>query len=137
MTLLEARDAMFDIFFTGVWQATGYIVKWPDMAEVKPPLDEPWARVTVQHNLGGQASLSGDAGSKRWERAGVLTIQLFAPVGTGLKEAYNRAQAVVNTYEGSSSGSLWFRNVRVVDAEGDGAFTQTNVVIDFEYDDVH
>lgn len=137
MTLTEARNAMFDIFYTGVWQATGYKVKWPDLPEFKPTDDIPWARVHLLHQNGGQGSLSGDLGAKRWDRAGVLTIQIFTPIGTGLSEGYNMAQNVLTAYEGTAIQSLWFRNARIREAPSDGAFNQINVVIDFEYDEVH
>lgn len=137
MTLTDARNAIFDIFYAGYWQATGYKVKWPDLPEFKPVNEVPWARVNLQHQRGGQGSLSGAAGSKRWDRNGVLTIQIFTPIGTGLSEGYNMAQSVMALYEGVAVESLWFRNVRVNEAAPDGAFNQINVVIDFEYDEVH
>ena len=66
----------------------------------KPPSNDPWARVILRHFAGGQASLGG--ARSRYERIGLLTIQIFVPIGKGLSEGYELARIVAGAYEGKT-----------------------------------
>lgn len=105
-----------------------------DTGTRNPP---PWARVTIRHNAGSQSSLAGQDGKRRWERSGVVTVQLFTPYGTGLSLADDLAMIVLGAFEGKATRShVWFRNARPVEIGQDGAWFQTNVIAEFTYDEV-
>lgn len=137
MTSSEAVDEMLAIFKT-VWDDTGYTAIYTDVAGSKPTVQEPWARVTVKHAIGGQASLSDDTGKKVFTQLGTIFIQIFAPQGAGQVQARDLAQLLLVAYSKRKNGvgSVWYRNQRMKEIGSDGAFDNTNVLIDFTYDDL-
>ena len=140
LTRNEAIDEICAIF-KAAWDATGYgeRVKYDNISKKSLPPDGeiPWARVTLRHATSAQASLAGEVGTRRFRRTGVLTVQVFEPIGSGLSGTTDLPKIVQESYEGVvSTGGVWFRNVRINEVGPDGDFFQTNVVIDFEYDEI-
>jgi len=136
MNYLDARDFMFGVF-KAAWDTTGGLpAAYDDLPASKPDGQSPWARVSIVHATGGQASLSNEFGVRRWDRTGVLSVQVFAPTGDGIKTCYTLATLVANAFESSQGSDVWFRNVRLNEAGVDGAFYQINMLADFSYDDV-
>jgi hypothetical protein len=127
----QAVDEMSAVF-VAAWDPA-YPVLWPDVAGAVPA-GGPWARVTVQHFDGGQSSLANDVGAKKHTAKGTLTVQVFAPVGNGKVTGYQLAYVVLQAYR-NARGSVWYRNQRMREAGNSGAHEQTNVLIDFTYDD--
>lgn len=126
-----AVDEMLAVF-KAAWDPA-HPVLWPDVAG-EVPASGSWARVTVQHFSGGQSSLANDVGAKKHTATGTLTAQIFAPIGNGKVTGYQLAYVVLQAYR-NARGSVWFRNHRVREAGNSGAHEQTNVLIDFSYDD--
>ena len=141
-TIEEARDEILSYFQTA-WDSQSdppklvYYDKKPDL-----PDDATWARITVQHNvfaqrtLGGKPSLGG--AGRRFTRSGIVTVQIFTPFGDGLTTSDPLVDFVLDTFEGEETGSdrIEFRNVRANEVGQDGAWHQTNVLAEFEYDRV-
>ncbi len=143
-TFEEAIDIILAIFKTA-WDAGATNPTLVDYQNVKPannvtlPPDTnlSWARVTIQHQDGRQSSLSGALGVKRFDRDGLLTVQIFVPAGEGLSEAHTLSKIVADAYEGvAGNNGIWFRNVRVNEIGPDGDWFQTNILIDFTYDEI-
>lgn len=105
---------------------------------VIPPIgQQPWARLTLRHSVSGQTSLSDERGRRRFTRHGVLTVQVFEPIGQGLVGSTDLPKTINDVFEGKSSpGGIIFRNVAVNEIGESGDFFQTNVVASFEYDEV-
>lgn len=150
LTIAQARDSILALFRTG-WIASAETVDvpvfWPDKktgtkgvasSNVEtPPSDEPWARVTLQNVVSGQSSLADNTNKKIFTRNGVLTVQIFTPYGTGLTKSYILTKVVQDTFEGkATSNGVWFRNVRANEIGQNGEWHQTNVLVEFEYDEV-
>jgi hypothetical protein len=143
-TIIEATDAILTQFKT-TWDADsesmGIAVAWPDTKFAVPTSDgSSWARVTLIHNpgAGGQATLSGDTGQRRYRRFGVITVQVFTPFGGGQTDSQALARVAMSAFEGvdlAPSGVI-FRNARFTEVGQDGAWLQTNITSDFEYDEV-
>jgi hypothetical protein len=107
----------------------------------KPPTSGAWARLTIRHSLGGQATLAGDSGTRHYRHTGFVTVQVFA-------ERHDRAGAETtldalvtiakHAFEGitTSPGRVAFHRVRVNEVGVSGVWLQTNVLADFEYDEV-
>ena len=132
----EARDQILKVF-ADAWGTTGYPARYSDAADSVPTTKTIWARATLQHADGGQASLSGPInGCVRHERIGTVFVQIFAPVGDGLTAAYDAAQIVANAFEHARNLNAWFRRVRINEVGTNGGFEQINVLADFTYDDV-
>ena len=68
-------------------------VRYPNVdTGSEPDQAYPWARVIVQHVNGDQYSL-GVPGNRLWEHEGLFVVQIYVPVGRGLKAA--RALATI------------------------------------------
>jgi hypothetical protein len=133
MSPQDAIDAMYAVVKTA-WDATGFTIVWTDVPGSVPAESAPWARPTVTHATGGQSSLAGATGTKRWTATGTLTVQVFAPVGDGRAKAYELAHAMMLAFR-TATGPVWYRNHRLKEVGNDGAFEQINVMVDFNYDD--
>lgn len=134
MTITEFRDALFARLLEYT-NPNNVFVKWPDQNN-QLPNDVTWIRPTINHNSGGQHSLGGPDGQKRWKRSGFVIIQVFSPVAQGRDDGYRVAQDLVNLLQSWKHGCIWFRNIAFMEAGADGAFTQTNVSAIFQYDDI-
>lgn len=135
MTFDEARDVMLAIV-KAIWDPTGYPIVWTDVPDTVPTSETVWARATVRHSGGGQSSLSGEDGTRRFERTGTLFIQVFAPVGDGSTAGYGAAQTMINGLEDARNPSVWFKDILMQELGQYGSFEQINVQATFSYDDV-
>jgi len=146
LTFQEARDEMHAMFKTA-WDAgaesTGVQVLYADAKKAVPTTNDassnpsPWARIAITHTGGGQASLSGLSGNARWERLGLIIIEIFTPLGTGGVLADKLAKIAKDAYEGKySPGGVWFRNVRLNEVGASGAWWKNNIIVEFEYDEI-
>lgn len=133
MTFEEARTFIYTVF-TAVWGETGPVI-WQDVGGNPPRKAIPYACPSIHHGKGGQRTLVGDVGQRRFERTGIIRIQIFAPLGDGMVRAYQLAQLVSNAYEDARS-DVWFRNTRIREMGASGAFEQVDVLTDFSYDEV-
>ena len=134
MTLTEARNEMLALVKTA-WDTTTFEMQWEDRPFIKPVANTPWARTTVRHADGGQATLCDSV--CRWNRVGTLFVQIFCPSGEGSSRGYGLAQTVMNALEGAkTAGGVWFRNTRIREIGPDGDWFQINVLTDFNYDEI-
>lgn len=135
-TRTEAVDLMMGHLM--VWcQANPEVVSlWPDTPQSIPE-NRSWVRPTVRHATGGQASLSGEDGTRRWKRAGTFIIQVFTLVGGGASESDALAGSLERYFEGIRSSPVWYRNIRAIEVGKDGSYVQVNFMAEFEYDDFH
>lgn len=140
----EARDAILTLVKAGLDQIEGLDsanVIWDATKGRKPSSDDspakPWARVVLRHLQGEQGTLAGALGRQRYDRRGLLTVQWFGVTGRGLDEIDAQVRIIENTVQGRTTlGGVWFRNVRSQEIGEDGPWFQTNVLAEFEYDEV-
>ncbi len=147
LTYADARDEILTLF-KDAWDAgadsAGVRVQYPDVAEDPPPETEetnespsPWARVTVEHASGGQDTLMGSVGNRRFRRDGTVRVQIFTAFGQGLSLADSLAKIAADAFEGQTTpNDVWFRNVRLNELGRDGEYSVTQVLADFTYDEV-
>jgi hypothetical protein len=132
-TITEARDQILALF-KAAWDTTGYTAIYDDRPGSTPDTTDPWARATVRHNTGRQATLADATGARRYDRLGLATFQVFTPVGDGVKLADELSQLLVDAYEGkSTAGGIWFFNVRANEIGVADGWRQTNVIAEFRY----
>ncbi len=144
MSFSTRKAAITEILglFRTAWLGAGQSdnrVKYDNVGKttVPPTGNTPWARVRLRHTTSGQASLSGQSGTRIFTRNGILTVQIFVPPGKGLAEATDLPKIIQDSYEGvETSNGVWFRDVVVNEIGSDGDFYQTNVVALFEYDEI-
>jgi hypothetical protein len=143
-----ARDQMYAIAAQALAAFPGLVVKYDGVDSLDPPpSDQDWVRVGIQHEDGGQASLSGPVNGKvRWGRNGFIFAQCFAvqapavvapgqPVG--IDKAMMYACAVRDAFQGrATDGGVWFRNCNAREVGPDKSWYQANASITFDYDEV-
>lgn len=97
-----------------------------------------WARAQMRHNVGGQVSLADDQGRRRWRRSGIITVEVYTPLGTGFDRLHDElVQIVKDAFEGKTTVSdIIFSDVAPREIGPDGPWFQSNVLIAFEYDEV-
>ena len=134
-TFQEAQDIMFGRF-KSVWDPTTYEAFYQQVREQKPDNQSPWAYVTLGSVDSRQSSLSGASGSRVFTRNSYMTIQLFVHSGKGLQLVNTLCKLLTDAFEGYSSGGVWIRNTEVSSSMRDGSFVQTNITINFTYDEV-
>lgn len=117
------------------------VLIWDDAAanpeKPDPSSGIPWARVKIVHTAGRQGSIAAFGGKRRFVRSGFIIIQLFTNANTGLVPHDEIVTMILGAYEGKTTvGGLVFRNCRFQEIGDDGPWHQTNLFVDFEYDDV-
>lgn len=141
MDITQARNEIFGQFRT-TWLAdgasSGVPVMYPDLGDQQPPTTGAWVRINIKHLSGGQSSLAGAVGTRMFTHGGFITVQIFTVFGEGQTQADALTVIVKRAFEGvtTSPGRVMFRNVRVNEVGQDGQWFQTNVIADFEYDEV-
>lgn len=140
-SLTEARDAI-QAHFKTAWEAQSPPVPkvlYQDVKDEIPVGTDPWARITIIHNTSGQATVGGAVGNRRFRRFGLVTVEVYTPFGDGLTNNDIFAKVAVDAFEGtrtSGGDSVEFRNVRSNEIGPDGDWFHTNVIAEFEYDEV-
>lgn len=134
-----ARDEIL-AFFRTAWTANGESssvpVLWDDV-KGEIPANTAWARVTVQHASGEQATLSDHVGNRKFRREGLVTIQVFTQFGQGLRKADVLGKIAADAFEGKATqNQIWFRDVTVNEIGQSGDWFQTNVLVSFIYDEI-
>lgn len=140
----QAADEIAELFrVAAAAQSPAWLVAWPNMDFQKPaPSVAVWARWTLTHTDGQQRTLAGPDGLSRHSKSGIVSVELFTPLGKGVKAAYDAAQIVLGAYEGKRTPSdVWFRNARIADdgegQGGDKGWWSTLVIVDFTYDNLN
>lgn len=138
LTFDQAYDEVMAATKAGLDAAGIAAVHYPDMDFTLPSGATPWARVSFDLLDSGQASFADRLGRKRFRRLGLLSIQLFHPLGGGSTDARIAAKVLADAFEGqSTSGGVWFRDLTGPSPVGaNGGFSQTNLAVSFEYDEV-
>lgn len=147
-TTPTARDEMVAIVRVALAAFPGLVVKYDGVDSQDPPsANTDWVRVSIQHEDGGQASLSGPVnGVTRWGRTGFIFVQCFArqaPTDAapgdaiGIDKALIYACAVRDAFQGRATDSgVWFRNCNAREVGPDKSWFQANASITFDYDEV-
>lgn len=139
-SITQARDDILTRFRTE-WLADGISAGVPlvfeDFDVDLSASTAPWARVTVRHATGRQASLSNEAGKRTFRREGTVFVQIFTPFGDGLSLSDSLANIAARAFEGKETPfHVWFRNVRLNEIGRDGHWYNVNVLADYEYDEL-
>lgn len=142
----SAQDEILGLFNTD-WTAltpavTGGAVPdvdWPGQdrhAQFDP--EKPWARVSLRYGPSRQITF-GPVLSRRFNRVGTVSVQVFEPLSSANDLSLGSQLAIIarDAFEGRSTASgIWFRNARITPIGADGAWYQTNVVVEFQYDEM-
>lgn len=135
----EARNALSN-FTRTQWEAAVAAAGHADAPltydniSFDPPEDLAlWGRLTIHHLEGARASLGG--ASARFRRQGMVSIQVFTPIGEGTLLADRVGDPLVEAFEiPGQIDNIWFRNARMREVGSDGTAHQVNVEVEFIFD---
>jgi len=137
-TPTQARDEILAKFHE-VWDvsASDVPVLYSDRAQDIPDTGS-WARITVRHLTGEQATLSNGIGQRRFRHEGTVFVQIFTPFDDGMVRSDELVEIAKTAFEGevTTPGRVIFRRVRINEIGQDGQWFQSNVLADFEYDQI-
>lgn len=117
------------------------LMQWPGMPQGQPPVVQPFGRFIIRHLPDARHTLA-PAGSRRFTRSGIITVQCFGPIADpawpagGLSFAEKFAIIARDAYEGVGTGDgLWFRNAHIVELGADKVYYQHQARVEFTYDE--
>lgn len=133
----EAKQAIID-----EWEA-----EWPTLHP--PDVDDPdycpftydneiaesttrWARLSVRHTTSAQTTM-GSAPSRRFQREGVIFVQLFGNTDAGCGELSDLAADVRTVLEGQRLGDLVIYAGLTQEQPTDGVWAMATVQLPFRY----
>ena len=122
-------------YFNTSWDNETLVI-WGDDDNSEIPDIIPWVRFNVRHASGFQAT-AGSPSNNRFERLGIVTIQIFTRQGNLQISSRDLADKALKIYEGVyNSGILYFdATVREIGQDGRG-WHQVNVLTSFRYSEI-
>lgn len=143
-TYSDAVDEMFGMI-NSIWNANssiiaGYVpeIHWPGKPEpTSVPMDQVWARVSVQLVSDKQSSLANSNGVRRYHAIGLLYFQIFCPRTAASTLDIGRALANLIRLaflKESPSGSIWFIDAVIRELPSTTENYPINIVVTFQYD---
>lgn len=94
-----------------------------------------WCRLSVLFGQSEQASI-GSPASNRYRTVGIMTAQLFLPVGKGEKNLYVMADYIVAAFRSVTDTGVTFRTPSITQVGRDESFWQVNVDCPFYADEI-
>ena len=121
-------------YFATAWAGATTVLYDDDPAPT--PNAETWVRLNIRHTDGFQVSM-GDVGNNRFNRTGVIIIQIFQKQGQYGIAARDLAKNALQLFEGVTDNGVHYfdASVREIGADGHGWY-QINVVANFRYDEL-
>lgn len=134
-----ARDAIYGCLKAKV-DASAYSsmpIYYPDTVKDSPNGDTAHLRAFVDLTTEQPASVGGHQ-QRRYRVYGIVTVQCFTKYGEGQETADLISGLVKGAFRGVNTGAdaITFRNARVVDVGHSGPYLQTNVIAEFDYDEI-
>lgn len=143
VSAVDQMFALFNVAFLASAPAVvGYVpdIRWQGINEgTKPDAAKYWCRVSQQTVIEEQTTLAGSDGKKRYTASGLVFVQLFCPIADVEASPKGRLLAVIarNAFRGkTTSGKVWFRNVRINELSNEESAVRFNVVAEYEYDEI-
>lgn len=137
--ITDARNAVYTVLknAVGVSAYSTVPIYYPDVAADAPSSGVSHLRAMVEFLDENQVTL-GEANNRRFRIRGLVTVMIMTPYGKGQVESDAISGVVKGAFRGVNTGpdSITFRRVRVIDAGPSGAYLQTNVLAEFDYDEI-
>lgn len=128
----DARETIYQTFATD-WASTSAYTFANEA--FSPPVGQPWVRLTVQLQTGNQETL-GDVGHRRFRREGLITMQVFVPLDTGLRAQDALVQQARNIFEGRTlTGPVWCIDADTYEIGPSDGWHQFNIDVAFAFEE--
>ena len=130
-SLNDAAGRIYQDFVTD-WGATSPLTF--DNEAYTPVEGTAFVRLAVRHDLGEQESLGG-VGRRKFDRAGLVFVQCFAPLDNGRATADNLASTARAVFEGKTltPENIRFYGVTIREIGVSDGWYQINVEAPFNY----
>ena len=103
-TFAAAKESIVQQFVTDWGVNSAYTL---DNEKFNPPVDAPWVRLVVRHVASQQTSLGG-LGNRKFDREGLVLIQVFGRLDRGTKEVDDLVEKALAIYEGKTIDLIRF-----------------------------
>jgi hypothetical protein len=131
MSFEALEDAIRTRFNTEITTGQSLVTQWPNA-----PFDKPdnalWARVTILEGATRQKTLGPSAEQRT---PGVLTVQLFYPVGRGTEVQTQMADTIAAKFKRDTFSGVVFQTPYIEQKGRSGKEWQVNVICPFYYDE--
>ena len=108
----------------------------PDSVDDTTSRTTAWVRFNILHTDGFQASM-GSLGNNRFERRGIITVQIFTPQGDNTVTATNLADEILKLYEGVENNGIIYFDAYAKEVGNDGrGWYQINILTNFKYEEI-
>ncbi|RLI53406.1 MAG: hypothetical protein DRP09_15780 [Candidatus Thorarchaeota archaeon] len=97
----EAENTAIESRFSANFTATP--IKWDNVAFAQPT-DSPWVEINIIDGNAFPASLNG--GSVLYRHTGIISVNIYVPVGTASKVARQYADQIAAIYRGQQFSSI-------------------------------
>lgn len=87
-----------------------------------------WCRVKIETISARQTAIGGD---KRFRYEGMMTVQLFIPVGAGTKDIEDFSEIIKSVFRSVASDEIKYLTPRTSYQGRDGSWWQENVICPF------
>lgn len=134
-----ARDAIYGCLKAAVEASAlpTLPIYYPDSVKTSPDGNTNHIRAFMDLTTERQVAV-GAHQQRRYRVYGIVTVQCFTTYGDGQTSADQISGIVKGAFRGVNTGAdaITFRNARVVDVGKDGPYLQTNVIAEFDYDEI-
>lgn len=126
------KQAIYSLFKNN-WTATKYTFENEKFDS--QTISDPWVRLSVKNINSGQETL-GAIGDRKYLRKGIIWLQIFVRVATGMQETDQIAETFRGLFEGVRIGDIRCYDGIVSEGVEVAPWKQTNVKVNFEYDQI-
>ena len=144
LTDSEAQDETFAML-QAAWDAASPLTDdvpllYENTNEERPDATgavSPWAYAQWQRATSRESSLAGVDGQKRFTTTGLVSVQLFAPIGDGGALLRSLGRVFQTAFRGKrTEGGVVFSRVRVKDVGASGPWWYNLALAEFQFDEV-
>jgi hypothetical protein len=115
-------------------------IEWPGItADEAPDASKFWLRISTQNVGSDQKTLSENVvlnGSKRFETFGLVFVQIFAPKRNDSLELLNKLAMLIQNGFRNRTANVIIRNARIKEMPAENGCLRSNVIADFEFDEI-
>lgn len=131
--VLDEAQALINDRFIAQWASRTPFI-FDNEKSLTNLVDDPWVRVTSKLADSNQHTL-GRKGCRKYERRGLIFVQVFAPVLNGTKTATDLAQVAQDIFEGETFNGVMCFDSMIKNAGIDGPWFHMQVLIEFLFDE--
>lgn len=122
-------------YFATAWGETTPVF-FDDDEKQDLPTTGTWVRFNIRHNTGFQKTM-GAPGANRFERGGLITIQVFSKSGNFAIDPVTYVNTILTLYSGLTNSDITYFDATPREIGNDiRGWYQINVVIAFRYDEI-